>query len=125
MDTILVVEDNPANMVLVEDLLTEAGYGVLAASTAEEAIRLASTRNLALVLMDIGLPGMDGLEATSQLKRNPATAGIPIVCLTSHAMSGDEARARRAGCDGYMTKPLDTRSFVEAVAKFIVPSEYQ
>ena len=118
--TVLAVEDNPANMELVHDLLTVAGYRVLTATTAERAIQLASTGQPDLVLMDIGLPGMDGLEATRRLKRNPITAAIPIVCLTAHAMQGDEARARRAGCDGYLTKPLDARSFADAVAGFIV-----
>ena len=125
MARILVVEDNPANIVLVRDLLNQAGYDVLAVNTAEEAINLARAGDLALVLMDIGLPGMDGLEATRQLKRDPATAHIPIVCLTSRAMNGDEARARYAGCDGYMTKPFDTRSFAGAVAEFIVRIEHQ
>jgi len=74
--------------------------------------------------MDIGLPGMDGLEATRRLKRNPTTAAIPIVCLTAHAMHGDEARARRAGCDGYLTKPLDARSLADDVAEFIVGIEH-
>ena len=122
--TVLVVEDNPANMELVHDLLTVAGYRVLMATTAERAIELASTGKPDLVLMDIGLPGMDGLEATRRLKRNPTTAAIPIVCLTAHAMHGDEARARRAGCDGYLTKPLDARSFADTVAGFIVGIEH-
>ena len=119
MATVLAVEDNAANMELVHELLTLAGYRVLTAATAERAIELASTNKPDLVLMDIGLPGMDGLEATRRLKRNPKTAAIPIVCLTAHAMHGDEARARSAGCDGYLTKPLDARSFADTVAAFI------
>jgi CheY-like chemotaxis protein len=118
-ETILVVEDNPVNMELVRDLLTVAGYKVLEATTAEAGLALVKEAKPALILMDIGLPGMDGLEATKRLKQDPDTSTIPIICLTSHAMMGDEERARQAGCDSYMTKPLDTRTLAARVASAI------
>ncbi len=115
---ILVVEDNLVNLELVTDLLEVGGFSVLPARTAEEGIRLARQCLPSLVLMDISLPGMDGLAATRLLKADPVTAGLPVVALTAHAMRGDAARASAAGCDGYITKPIDTRSFVETVARF-------
>lgn len=122
-ETILVVEDNPVNMELARDLLTVAGYKVLEATTAEAGLALAKEAKPSLILMDIGLPGMDGLEATRRLKQDPDTAAIPVMCLTSHAMMGDEDRAREAGCDDYMTKPLDTRTFAARVASIIQESK--
>jgi CheY-like chemotaxis protein len=118
-ETILIVEDNPVNMELARDLLTVAGYKVLEATTAEAGLDLAEDAKPALILMDVGLPGMDGLEATRRLKKNPDTSAIPVMALTSHAMTGDEDKAREAGCDDYMTKPLNTRTFAARVASAI------
>jgi CheY-like chemotaxis protein len=116
---VLLVEDNEANRELATALLEAIGQVVLPAATAEEAIRLAAAETPALVLMDISLPGMDGLAATRILKQNPETEHIPVVALTAHAMKGDEAKALAAGCAGYITKPIDTRTFSKSVVKFI------
>lgn len=118
-EIILVVEDIPLNMELVVDLLTVADYDVLQAETAEEGIEKARQESPGLILMDIGLPGMDGLTATGILKQDPETQKIPIIALTSHAMKDDEEKARAAGCDGYITKPINTREFVKTIAKFL------
>jgi CheY-like chemotaxis protein len=119
MAKILIVEDNPANMELATDLLKPLGYVILPAETAEEGIQLATDELPDLILMDVALPGMDGLRATQQLKGDPRTQRIPIVALTAHAMSGDEARALAAGCVGYITKPIDTRGFPATVTRFL------
>ncbi|MCX6368674.1 MAG: response regulator [Armatimonadetes bacterium] len=115
---ILVVEDNPVNMELVTDLLEVAGFDFVSAMTAEEGIRLAEKELPNLILMDIQLPGMDGLEATQLLKQNPKTRHITIVALTAHAMKGDEERALAVGCIGYITKPINTRTFPNLVKEF-------
>lgn len=107
MKRILVVEDNPANMALVATILKRFGYEVLQAEDAEAGIRLARTEDPDAILMDLQLPRMDGLQATRVLKDDPATRAIPIVALTAQAMKGDEERIRQAGCDGYLSKPLD------------------
>jgi PAS domain S-box-containing protein len=115
---VLVVEDNAANMKLARNLLEAGGYLVYEASTAEEGIRAAQQDLPDLILMDISLPGMDGLTATGILKRDPHTSKIPIVALTAHAMRDDEQRAREAGCNGYLTKPVDTTLFYQTLAQF-------
>ena len=106
MATILIVEDNPANMTLAIFLLQSAGHTVLTATDAEAGLTLARDEQPDLILMDIQLPGMDGLEATALLKRDDATRAIPVIALTALAMKGDEERIRAAGCDGYIAKPL-------------------
>jgi two-component system cell cycle response regulator DivK len=106
MAKILVIEDNLANMKLAVLLLQKAGYSVLSALDAEVGLALAQTEQPDLILMDIQLPGMDGLVATEQLKQNLATQSIPVIALTALAMKGDEERCRSAGCDGYIAKPL-------------------
>lgn len=106
MTKILVVEDHPANMKLTILLLQKTGYGVLSAMDAETGLELAQTEQPDLILMDIQLPGMDGLIATALLKQNPATRTIPVIALTALAMKGDDDRCRNAGCDGYIAKPL-------------------
>jgi len=116
--TILVVEDNPQNRELVADLLGLAGALVLLAENAEAGMATARNQPVDLVLMDVSLPGMDGLEAARILKGHPATARLPVVALTAHAMKGDRERILAAGCDGYLTKPIDTRSFSASVAAF-------
>lgn len=112
----LIVEDNPANMTLAVFLLESAGHTVLRATNAEAGLLLARERRPALVLMDIQLPGMDGLEATGLLKANPLTLAIPVVALTALAMKGDQDRILAAGCDGYITKPIRYQQFLASVA---------
>jgi two-component system cell cycle response regulator DivK len=116
MATVLVVEDNPANMTLATFLLKSAGYAVLSATDAEAGMALARREQPDLVLMDIQLPGMDGLQACAFLKADEATRDIPVIALTALAMKGDEERIRAAGCDGYIAKPLAYREFLATIA---------
>ena len=109
MATVLIVEDNPANMTLATFLVQSAGHAVISATDAEAGLTLARAEQPGLILMDIQLPGMDGLEATRQLKRDAVTRAIPVFALTALAMKGDEERIRAAGCDGYIAKPLAYR----------------
>ena len=122
-EKILVVEDNPVNMELTADILGAAGYTVLQAENAERGIALARMERPALILMDVRLPGMDGLLATEILKREAETQEIPVVALTAHAMKGDEDKALAAGCEGYITKPIDSRALPGEVAGFLRPSD--
>ena len=117
--TILIIEDNQLNLELATDLLEANGFVVAAAQTAEEGLRRARELLPDLVLMDFSLPGMDGLTATKNLKTDSATRHLAVVGLTANAMKGDEELALAAGCDGYLTKPIDTRTFIAAVNKFI------
>ena len=116
---ILVVDDNPTNLKLVSDLLEFEGHTILKAADAEEALVVAQGSPLALILMDIALPGMDGLTLTRKLKADKRTRHICIVALTAFAMKGDDLKARAAGCDGYITKPIDTRKLPLQVAEFL------
>ena len=116
---IFVVEDNALNLELASELLTGAGHTVLQARTAEEGLRLARTEALDLILLDVRLPGMDGLAAVRVLKRDAATRHIPTVAMTAQAMRGDEEAARAAGFDAYVTKPIDTRAFPGMVARLL------
>ena len=116
---ILIIEDNLLNLELATDLLEANGFTVSSAQTAEEGLRMAHELLPDLVLMDFSLPVMDGLTATKNLKADPATRQISVVGLTANAMKGDEELALNAGCDGYLTKPIDTRTFIAAVNKFI------
>jgi CheY-like chemotaxis protein len=113
------VDDNPTNLKLVSDVLRFEGYRILNASDAESAQEIVRSTPPDLILMDIALPGMDGLTLTRLLKANEATRRIVIVALTAFAMKGDDARAREAGCDGYITKPIDTRTLPGAVAGYL------
>jgi CheY-like chemotaxis protein len=117
----LIVEDNAINLELARDLLELEGFQVLSARDAVEGCRLARQCQPDLILMDISLPGMDGLAATRQLKGDPATAGIPVVALTAHAMRGDEPAALLAGCDGYLSKPINTRAFAGTLRAWLKP----
>ena len=117
--TILVIEDNELNMKLVRALLQLGKCSVLEAIDAETGIQLARQHHPDLILMDIQLPGMDGLKATQIIQENPTLRDIPVVALTSHAMQGDEERAKEAGCVGYVTKPIQTREFLRNVGKYI------
>ncbi len=116
MATILVVEDNPANMKLAVFLLQDAGYTVISAVDAEAGILLARQERPDLILMDIQLPGMDGLAAIALLKQDEKTRAIPVIALTALAMKGDEARIREAGCEGYIAKPMRYREMLATVA---------
>jgi CheY-like chemotaxis protein len=116
---ILIIEDNLMNLELATDLLEANGFAVSSAQTAEEGLRLAQEILPDLVLMDFGLPGMDGLCATKDLKANPGTRHLTVVGLSAHAMKGDEEIALKAGCDGYLTKPIDTRTFIKSITRFI------
>jgi two-component system cell cycle response regulator DivK len=115
MARILIVEDNAANMKLATFILESANHTVIAATDAEAGLTLARDQCPDLILMDIQLPGMDGLEATALLKQEPITRAIPVIALTALAMKGDEERIRAAGCDGYIAKPLDYKAFLATV----------
>lgn len=106
---ILIVDDNPVNLKLARNVLEIEGYTVDAAVDAEDALVYLGTHSPALILMDIALPGMDGLALTRKLKADPRWRAIPVIALTAFAMLTDERQARDAGCDGYITKPIDTR----------------
>src|SRR5262249_45075907 len=117
--TVLVVEGNPANMNPTASRLARAGSRLLQAERAEAALELLAGEPVDLILMDIQLPGMDGLELTRRLKADPRTAAVPVVALTAHAMKGDEERALSAGCTGYIPKPIDPVRFAAQVAGFL------
>jgi len=116
---ILVVEDNEANQMLTSSVLEREGYRVQLAGSSEEAIERLNAQAPDLILMDIQLPGRDGLDLTRQLKADPTTASIPIVALTALAMIGDRDRTLEAGCAGYISKPINTRTFAAGVRKFL------
>jgi two-component system cell cycle response regulator DivK len=120
MAKVLIVEDNSANMTLAVFLLQSAGHAVLSARDAEAGLTLAREEQPDLILMDIQLPGMDGLQATALLKRDDATRAIPVIALTALAMKGDEARIRAAGCDGYIAKPMRYQEFLATIAAQLV-----
>ena len=120
MAKVLIVEDNSANMTLAVFLLQSAGHTVLSTRDAEAGLTLARDEQPDLILMDIQLPGMDGLQATALLKRDDATRGIPVIALTALAMKGDEERIRAAGCDGYIAKPMRYQEFLATVAAQLV-----
>jgi CheY-like chemotaxis protein len=112
---VLIVEDNEKNMKLFRDVLQATGYSTLEATTGEEAVELSLSQAPALVLMDVQLPGIDGVEALERLRQNERTASIPVLALTAQAMSGDRERFLEAGFDGYLAKPVDVGELIEAV----------
>ncbi len=116
---VLVVEDNPLNLELVRDILVGAGYDVLEAADGAAGVQIAQLEKPDLVLMDLQLPGLDGLEATRILRADPALRKTAIVALTAHAMRGEEERAFAAGCDGFITKPIRVREFAGLVATYL------
>ena len=116
---VLVIEDNELNMKLVRSLLHIGKYQVVEAPDAETGIRLAQEHHPALILMDIQLPGMDGLSATRLIRQDDGLKGIPVVALTSYAMQGDDEKALEAGCTGYIAKPINTRTFLETLEKYM------
>jgi two-component system cell cycle response regulator DivK len=123
MKKILVIEDNLANMKLTVLLLEKHGYHVLQAHDAEGGLAMARSQVPDLILMDVHLPGMDGLAATRVLKADQATAAIRIIALTGLAMKGDEQRIRAAGCDGYIAKPIRYESFMRQISAALCPSQ--
>jgi two-component system cell cycle response regulator DivK len=116
---ILIVEDNKLNLELATELLKSSGYAVLQSRSAEEGLRVAREQHPDLILMDVRLPGMDGLAAVRVLKQDPDTRAIPAVAMTAQAMRGDEEAARDAGFDAYVTKPIDTRAFPRVLARLL------
>ena len=122
---ILVVEDNERNLKLLRDVLEYGGYDVRAARTAEDGITLAVDEPPDLVLMDLQLPGIDGVEALRRLRESPRTADIPVVAVTAQAMKQDRERALRAGFDGYVEKPINVRAFPDQVRRFLAGEEVE
>ena len=118
-EPLLIVDDNPQNLKLARLLLSAEGYDARTAVDAEHALAVLAEFTPRLILMDIQLPGMDGLELTRRLKAKPETQSIVIVALTAYAMKGDEEKARAAGCDGYIAKPIDVRTLPRAVAQYL------
>lgn len=117
---ILVVEDNPDNRILITDVLSALDYEVLVAVDGEEGLSLAKGEVPDLILMDLSLPKMDGWTATEQIKADDALKHIPIIALTAHAMVGDREKALQAGCDDYISKPIDLRELTSKLAHFLV-----
>src|SRR5579885_3553778 len=117
--SVLIVEDNDKNMKLVRDLLQFAGVATLEASTGEEGIALAREHHPRAILLDIQLPTMTGLEVLAELRRDPRTADIVVIAVTAYAMSGDKERLLAAGFDGYLSKPIDVRTFVADVERHV------
>lgn len=118
-ERLLIVDDNPTNLKLVKVLLTAEGYEVRTAGDADEALAVLRGFHPRLILMDIQLPGMDGLTLTRQIKANPKTHDVTIVALTAYAMKGDDEKALASGCSGYIPKPIDTRGFAKEVARYL------
>jgi len=122
-ESILIVDDNTPNLKLARLLLQTEGYVVRTAADADQALQLLQSFRPDLILMDIQLPGMDGLELTRRLKSDSATRKIPIVALTAYAMKGDQQKTTDAGCDGYIGKPIDTRSLAQLVRQYLYHGE--
>jgi CheY-like chemotaxis protein len=117
---VLVVEDNEMNMQLVEYLLEEGGYQIVKAASGEDALSIARGGDpVDLILMDIHLPGIDGLSVIREMKNDPQTGAIPILALTAHAMRGDKDRFLEAGCDGYISKPIDVKTFLTSIRSYL------
>ena len=123
--TVLLVEDNPMNLELAADVLRSAGFTVLEAVTAGEGLQVATDLLPDLVLLDIRLPDMDGLEVVRRLRADPRTTELLVVALTAQAMKGDEQAARSAGCIGYITKPINTRTFAAEVDHYLLREELE
>ena len=116
---VVVVEDNETNMYLISFILRKSGYEVIEARTGEEAINLAIKEKPDMIIMDIQLPGIDGLEATKRIRESEADEKIPLVALTSYAMTGDREKALRAGCTGYIEKPINPETFMSEIEKYL------
>ena len=120
--SILVVEDQEDNRTILRDLLTNAGFEVLEAVTGEEGVRMAEAHRPDLILMDIQLPVLDGYDATRRIKAREELRAVPVIAVTSYALSGDEEKARAAGCDGYVTKPFSPRALLAVVRSHLGPA---
>ena len=120
---ILIIEDQEDNRAILRDLLSQAGYELIEAADGEEGVKLAQSERPDLILMDIQLPVIDGYEATRRIKAKPDLKSIPIIAVTSYALSGDEAKARAAGCDGYVTKPFSPRDLLAKVRAYLPAGE--
>ena len=118
-ERVLIVDDNPTNLKLVAYLVKANGYDVDTAVDAESAVAAIGANRPRVILMDLQLPGVDGLELTRRLKADPATRDIKIIAVTAYAMKGDQEKAREAGCDDYVTKPIDTRALPELIARHV------
>jgi two-component system cell cycle response regulator DivK len=116
---ILVVEDEEDNRRIVRDLLTSVGYEIVEAVTGEEGVKAAAMQLPDLILMDIQLPGLDGYETTRQIRANPALRKVPIIAVTSYALSGDDVKAFEAGCDGYVSKPFSPRALLAKIREYL------
>jgi two-component system, cell cycle response regulator DivK len=116
---ILIVEDQEDNRTILRDLLASAGFDLLEAADGEEGVRMAGAHRPDLILMDIQLPVIDGYEATRRIKADAALRAIPVIAVTSYALSGDDEKARRAGCDGYVTKPFSPRQLLATVRRYL------
>jgi CheY-like chemotaxis protein len=119
---VLVVEDNEANQLLARSVLEREGYRVEVAGAADEALQKMAEQLPNLILMDVQLPGRDGLSLTRELKADPATADIPVIALTAHAMTGDREQTIAAGCAGYIAKPIDTRMLAKQIREILAPA---
>jgi two-component system, cell cycle response regulator DivK len=117
--TVLLVEDNPHNRKIFSGMLTHSGFRVVEAVDGFDAMSKLAAEKPHLVLMDLSIPGIDGWECTRRIKGDPATKDLPVIALTAHAMRGDEERAREAGCDGYLSKPVSPKRVVEVVKKYL------
>lgn len=120
----MVIDDNPTTLELLSELVSELDCDVRTAMTARAGIAAARSERPALILMDVQLPRMDGYEATMRLKRHPVTGGIPVVAITCHAMRGEEARARAAGCDAFLAKPFREEEFFATVRRFLEQGDF-
>jgi len=119
MKTVLVVEDNPDNQQIISYALQRAGYKVIAAETGEKGVELAIANHPGLILMDINLPGIDGIEATRRIRASDADGSVPIVAITSYAMRGDREKIMAAGCNGYFEKPFDPVTIVAQIHQLL------
>ena len=117
--TVLLVEDNPHNRKIFSGMLAHHGFRVLEAETGDKALERVAAELPDLILMDLSIPGIDGWECTRRIKSDPRSSAVPVIALTAHAMRGDEERARQAGCDGYLSKPISPKRVVEEVKKVL------
>ncbi len=123
MSRILIVDDNPTNLKLVSFVVKAHGYEVSTATDAAAAVQSIQSARPAVILMDLQLPGIDGLELTRRLKADPSTRQIPVIAVTAYAMKGDHEKALAAGCDDYVTKPIDTRTLPDVIARHVARAE--
>ena len=123
MPRILIIEDTPANLLLTQAILEGAGHTTLSAPTAEQGLCIARTEPVDVILMDMRLPGIDGMSATRLLKEDPLTQHIPVIALTASAMKGDEQRMRSGGCSGYVAKPIRYQALLHAIDEVLLPDK--